>query len=543
MKEFLLSPVPVKSKLSGNPNSAPIYAVEISTKNGEAIPLANPNHTRAMVAMMDMQAVMGGAASHWGGPAAFAEIFSTVSGYCIFKSKQLNREWFDMFNIVNDAGHCENGVYATKASYAMAGIELQTLKGFRSVSSCLTGHGESHIFPEGVLLSNGPLGSSLAQAQGLAFSDKLAGKDRTTVVTISDGACMEGEAKEALAAIPGLALKNKLNPFVMIVSDNNTKLSGRIDEQSFSMSPSFESLSNLGWQVISLENGNNLEACLKSFEQALEMAEKDPSKPVAIHAKTIKGYGVAKTMEAASGGHGFPLKTPKDLTAFVEEIFSKDAADVPEEFHSWIKEMVVQEEETTKTSRATANKIKSEKAQVGVSSALIRKAKEGLPVYSISSDLAGSTGVAAFQKAFPQQYTDVGIAESNMVSMASGLSKLGYIPVVDTFAQFGVTKGALPLTMAALSEAPMIAIFSHVGFQDAADGASHQALTYYSMVNSIPNTEVYHLTCSSEADALVGQAIEQFNMALKEGRVPKSYVFFLGRENFQIGRASCRERV
>ena len=49
--------------------------------------------------------------------------------------------------------------------------------------------------------------------------------------------------------------------------------------------------------------------------------------------------------------------------------------------------------------------------------------------------------------------------------------------LVDTFAQFGVTKGNLPLAMADQSEAPIIAFFSHTGFQDAADGASHQATT------------------------------------------------------------------
>ena len=46
---------------------------------------------------------------------------------------------------------------------------------------------------------------------------------------------MEGEAKEALAAIPGLSQSGKLNPFLLLVSDNNTKLSGRIDQDAFSM--------------------------------------------------------------------------------------------------------------------------------------------------------------------------------------------------------------------------------------------------------------------------------------------------------------------
>ena len=59
----------------------------------------------------------------------------------------------------------------------------------------------------------------------------------------------------------------------------------------------------------------------------------------------------------------------------------------------------------------------------------------------------------------------------NMISVGAGYAKSGYIPIVDTFGQFGVTKGNLPLTMAALSQAPVIAMFSHIGFQDAADGA------------------------------------------------------------------------
>jgi transketolase len=109
---------------------------------------------------------------------------------------------------------------------------------------------------------------------------------------------------------------------------------------------------------------------------------------------------------------------------------------------------------------------------------------------SVSSDLQGSTGVAEFQKAFPDSSLDIGIAESNMISTAIGLSLSGFIPVVDTFAQFGVTKGALPITMASLSQGPVIGIFSHTGFQDAADGASHQALSFYAQVGAIPHVEL-----------------------------------------------------
>ena len=117
-----------------------------------------------------------------------------------------------------------------------------------------------------------------------------------------------------------------------------------------------------------------------------------------------------------------------------------------------------------------------------------------------------------------------------MISTASGFSKQGFIPVVDTFTQFGVTKGALPLFMANLSLAPVIAVFSHAGLQDAADGASHQCLTYLSQTASLPMTDVYCLSSSEEAFSLITQAVKSFAKA--GDKPPRSQIFFLGRETF-----------
>ena len=174
----------------------------------------------------------------------------------------------------------------------------------------------------------------------------------------------------------------------------------------------------------------------------------------------------------------------------------------------------------------------SEKVQAGISRALIQGKKKGLPLFSLSADLAGSTGVKDFQKQFPACCLDLGVAEANMISTAMGLSKGGFIPVVDTFAQFGITKGALPLIMSSLSMAPIIALFSHAGLQDAADGASHQALTHFAMTACLPYTQVHVLSCSQEAEALLSQALDHFHEQRKHGLVPESFIFFLGRENF-----------
>jgi transketolase len=490
---------------------------------------------------MDVHAVVGGAACHWGGPAAFAEVSSAVHGVLFAAS---DRPWHESYNFVNDAGHAENGIYAIRANYGFDGMTPETLKGFRSIQSKLTGHGESHINPEGVLLSNGPLGSSTGQAQGLAIGDKLAGNKRITVLLMSDGASMEGEAKEAFAAIPGLAAKGRVNPFVMIISDNDTKLSGRITADSFSMQPSFEAMAPLGWDVRKIEKGHDLQLVYTAIEQAIADATAHPEKPVCIWLKTIKGYGIKATEQNAAGGHGFPLVSGEKILDWLTEIYQGDTA--PADLLAWGQALRSdwEKKESEKTAKAAAAAaapapataapaVKKDKVQAGLAAGAILAAQAGYPVYSVSSDVQGSTGISTFQKA-TGRFIEVGIAESNMISVAAGLSKVGFIPIVDTFGQFGVTKGNLPLTMAALSQAPVIAMFSHIGFQDAADGASHQATTYLAAVSSIPHTTVVAPSCSKEAEAFMDAAIRRIGDERAAGRNGESVIFFVGRENYPV---------
>src|SRR5213596_3299397 len=269
-----LTPLNLKVRLAPTPRRAPKYSVTVKNAAGEPVVLADPRATRGLVALMDVHAVNGGAACHWGGPAAFAEIMAAIHGV-MFATR--DRAWYEAFNFVNDAGHTENGIYALRANYGFDKMTFDDLKPFRSIKSKFTGHGESHLNPEGVLLSNGPLGSALPQSQGLAIADKVAGRDRVTIVTVSDGASMEGEAKEAFAAIPGLAAKDRVNPFVMLISDNDTKLSGRITKDSFSMQRTFQSLGSLGWNVITVPDGHNLQAVYLAIEKAIEQARNNPN--------------------------------------------------------------------------------------------------------------------------------------------------------------------------------------------------------------------------------------------------------------------------
>ncbi|HEY3856573.1 MAG TPA: transketolase C-terminal domain-containing protein [Verrucomicrobiae bacterium] len=528
-----LAPLNLKSKLAPTPAGPPKYTATVKNAQGQDVVLGDPRATRAMVALMDLEAVNGGAAAHWGGPAAFAEIMASIHGI-MFAVK--GKQWFEAFNFVNDAGHTENGVYALRCNYGFDGLTIEQLKGFRSVNSKYTGHGESHLNPQGVLLSNGPLGSAIPQAQGLAMADKVSKNDRVTICTISDGSSMEGETKEAYAAIPGLAAKGRVNPFVLIVSDNDTKLSGRISEQSFSMAPTFGSMSDLGWNVIRVEEGNDLQKVYLGVEKGIQEARANPKSPVCLWVKTVKGYGVRSTVESASGGHGFPLHNGEKIVDFVNEIYWGDGQ-MPAALKEWAAGLhdAWQKKEAAKKAKPEAPPaVKKDKIQSGLAKGAVRAAQEGLPVYSLSADLAGSTGMSFFQKSFPDRFVDVGIAEANMISSGAGFSKCGFIPIVDTFGQFGVTKGNLPLTMAALSQAPVIAVFSHVGFQDSADGASHEATTYIAATSSIPHTIVIACSCADEAEALMYEAIKRTAQARLSGKDGESVIFFVGRENYPL---------
>jgi transketolase len=336
-----------------------------------------------------------------------------------------------------------------------------------------------------------------------------------------------------------LAAKDRVNPFVMVLSDNDTKLSGRITKDSYSMQRSFQTLSGLGWNVISVPNGHDLQAVYLAVEKGIQQARANPNFPVCLWVKTIKGYGIKATVENPAGGHGFPLSNGEKIVDWIKEIYT--GAEAPAELMNWAQMLRKdwEEKEAAKKAKAAAAgapapAAKKDKVQAGLAKAAVRAAVDGYPVYSISADVQGSTGISQFQKTFPDRYIEVGVAESNMISTGAGFSKSGFIPIVDTFGQFGVTKGNLPLTMAALSQAGVIAIFSHVGFQDAADGASHQATTYFAAVSAIPHTHVIAPSCADEAEALMYEAIKQQGEARRAGKDPDNYIFFVGRENYPL---------
>src|SRR5215212_9684061 len=90
-----LKPLALQSRLAPTPADGPKYFVTVKNTAGEPVRVADPRASRAVIALMDVHAVNGGAACHWGGPAAFAEIMAAIHGL-IFATK--GRPWHEAYN-------------------------------------------------------------------------------------------------------------------------------------------------------------------------------------------------------------------------------------------------------------------------------------------------------------------------------------------------------------------------------------------------------------------------------------------------------------
>src|SRR5437016_13070404 len=75
-----LTPLNLEVRLAPAPRRAPKYSVKVKNAAGQEAVLGDPRATRALLALMDVHAVNGGAACHWGGPSAFAEIMAAKIG-------------------------------------------------------------------------------------------------------------------------------------------------------------------------------------------------------------------------------------------------------------------------------------------------------------------------------------------------------------------------------------------------------------------------------------------------------------------------------
>lgn len=203
----------------------------------------------------------------------------------------------DLFFLSN--GHISPVFYSTLARSGYFPVaELST---FRLINSRLQGHPTTHDGLPGVRIASGSLGQGLSVAVGAAQAKKLHGDPHLVFTLHGDGELQEGQIWEAAL----YAGAKKVDNLIATVDANGQQIDGSTDEV-LPMGDLGAKFTAFGWDVLQLEQGNDLHAVQAALRQAITRTGK--GKPVALIMKTAMGHGV----DFMAGTHKWHGIAPND---------------------------------------------------------------------------------------------------------------------------------------------------------------------------------------------------------------------------------------
>ncbi|MBI4122837.1 MAG: transketolase family protein [Parcubacteria group bacterium] len=127
----------------------------------------------------------------------------------------------------------------------------------------------------------------------------------------------------------------------------------------------------------------------------------------------------------------------------------------------------------------------------GYGEGLVEAGKKDSNVVVLCADLTESTRSEYFQKAFPDRFIEVGVAEQNMASLAAGMALTGKIPFISSYAVFSPGRNNEQIrTTIAINDVNVKIGGAHAGLSVGPDGATHQALEDIALMRVLPNMRV-----------------------------------------------------
>lgn len=135
--------------------------------------------------------------------------------------------------------------------------------------------------------------------------------------------------------------------------------------------------------------------------------------------------------------------------------------------------------------------IATEPIRKGFGRGLLEAGKQNEQVVAACADLTDSTQMSLFAKEFPERYVEIGVAEQNLVTVASGMAAMGKIPFVSSYAAFSPGRNWEQIrTTICLNDRSVKVVGSHAGISVGADGATHQMLEDIALMRVLPNMVV-----------------------------------------------------
>ena len=159
-------------------------------------------------------------------------------------------------------------------------------------------------------------------------------------------------------------------------------------------------------------------------------------------------------------------------------------------------------------------------------------------IVALSADLTESTQMHLFKEAFPERFIEIGVAEQNLVTVASGLARAGKIPFTSSYAAFSPGRNWEQIrTTAALNDMPVKVVGSHAGVSVGPDGATHQMLEDIALMRVLPNMVVVVPGDSLEAEKATKLLAENGKPSYLRLAREKSPIFSTDDSPFEIGKA------
>ena len=464
-------------------------------------------------------------------------------------------KWPNRDRFILSAGHGSMLLYSL---LYMTGYDLplDELKRFRQWGSKTPGHPEYGLIP-GVEVSTGPLGQGFGNGVGMAIAEAFLGAtynrpgynlfDHYTYAIVSDGDLMEGVASEAAS----LAGHLKLGKLIYLYDDNDISLDG---PTSLAFTEDvLKRFDAYGWHTQRVKDGNDL----AGIEQAIRAAQAATDQPSLISVRTTIGYG--SPQQGTSKVHGNPLgeenvrKTKEfygwdtsqtflvpgqalehtrafgergaKLQATWQRAFEGYSQAFPEEGRQLKHALAGELPEGWDAKLPTFSPADGELATRQASGKALEAIKAKLPwVIGGSADLASSNemptkGEVSFQPgAYANRNIWFGVREHGMGAALNGMSVHGGVRAYGgTFFTFSdYMRGSIRL--AALSEYPVIYVFTHDSIGLGEDGPTHQPIEHLAAMRAIPNMIVIR-----PGDA--NESVVAWQVAMERAHGPTAMVF------------------
>jgi len=466
------------------------WALYMSTKAGSGHPTSSLSATDLMVALF----------------------FETLR-YDLKNVDEINND-----RVIFSKGHASPLFYAL---YKVAGvISDKDVNSYRKFGSTLEGHPTPRFkYAEA---ATGSLGQGLSIGVGEAMAAKSDKLNFRTFVLMGDSEVAEGSVWEAIQ----IASHYKLDNLVGIIDVNRLGQRGETmlghDVNAYK-----ERVEAFGWDAVVVD-GHNFGEILNAFDQI----DKKNGKPKMIIAKTLKGKGVS-FLEDKDGLHGKALNQ-EDFEKATKEL-GKIEKGLTAEINSPTRGPVISFSHPTAPRLKLSYKIGEEIAtRKAYGEALAKLGSIDSKIVSLDGEVSNSTFAQDFKEVHPERFFEMYIAEQNMVGVALGMSKRGYIPFVSTFSAF-FTRAFDQIRMSAISYGNIKFVGSHSGVSIGEDGPSQMGLEDFAMFRAVFGSHVF---CPADANSTTKivelVANNKGIFYIRTNRVDTE-VIYNDREKFEIG--------